>query len=811
MKILFNWLTDYIKITKSPGEVAQLLTQSGLEVASITNFEPVRGNFKGLIIGQVTACEKHPNADQLKVTLVDIGQGAPLRIVCGAPNIQVGQKVVVATVGAQLHSHENTVQKIKKAKIRGELSEGMICAEDEIGLEHTHEGILVLNTSLAPGTPAAQYFDAQPDQILDIDLTPNRADACSHLGIAREISALLDCPIQYPDVEKLKATEKTLPICVEVLDYSACPRYSGIAIRQINIKQSPLWLRNKLRAIGLSPINNVVDVTNFVLHELGQPIYAFDYDQIVGKLIVVKKLNPGTSFVMLDNTTRQLFGEELMICDQLGSMSMAGIVGGKRASIHPDTQNIFLESAYFAPDIIRKSAKKHAITTDSSFRYERGTDPNLTVYALKRACFLLQEIAQGEIASTLIDLYPEKIEHYSVTVYYKNITQLLGIDISKAVIKKILSGLGIAMIHEESNSFIASVPPYRVDVKREVDIIEEIARIYGYDRIQITGKLGSTYLARTTKPEQHKLQHGVADLLVANGYHEIYTNSFTKSSYAALTDALDEQQHVSVLNPVSESLNVLRQTLLFTGLETVANNINRKQADLKLFEFGKIYHKEGQKYVENNRLGIWLTGNIEAVNWIRKPQEVTFQDMNAILHKVLHQLNFTDFVVQPYQNSFYQEGIQVVLDQTQLLTAGPVYQPLLRHMDIKQPIFFADIDWGVLLRKWKPLGSYQAISKFPTVKRDISLVLKKSVNFEAVKKVITQQKNKLIKDVKVFDVYQGDKLEQGKKAYALRFVLQGQNTTLDEKTIEHTMTRITRAFEDQLGAVIREGDAQRQT
>jgi phenylalanyl-tRNA synthetase beta chain len=804
MKISFNWLKDYIRITESPEEVAQLLTQSGLEVVSITNFEPIKGSLQGLIIGQIMACGKHPNADQLKVIRVDVGQDTPLHIVCGALNVQAGQKVVVAPVGAQLHSHEGTVRKIKKAKIRGELSEGMICAEDEIGLEHVHEGIIVLDTPLAPGTPAAQCFDTQPDQVFDIDLTPNRVDACSHLGTARELSVLLDCSVQNPVAEKLKVATKSLPIHVEVLDYSACPRYSGIAICSVSVKQSPLWLRNKLRAIGLSPINNVVDVTNFVLHELGHPVYAFDYDQIVGKSIVVKKLNPGTAFFALDNTTRQLCGEELMVCDQLGSISMAGIIGGKRTSIHPDTQNIFLESAYFAPTMIRKSAKQHAITTGASFRYERGADPNLTVYALKRACSLLQEIAQGEIASTFIDLYPEKIAHCTVRVRYKNITQLLGLDIPKAVIRKILIGLGIAIIREEADGFIASVPPYRVDVKREVDIIEEIARIYGYDRIQITGKLGSPYLARTTQPEQHKLQHGVAALLVANGYHEIYTNSFTKSSYAALTDAPDEQKYVSILNPISESLNVLRQTLLLTGLEAVAHNINRKQSDLKFFEFGKTYHKEGQKYVETNRLGIWLTGSIEAINWIRKPQEVTFQDMHAILHKVLHKLNFMDFVIQPCKNPLYQEGMQVVLDQTQLLTAGPVHQSLLKHMEINQPVLFADIDWEVLLRKWRPLNPYQAISRFPPVKRDISLVLKRSVNFEAVKTIITQQKNKLIKEVTVFDVYQGGNLGQGDKAYALRFVLQEKNTTLDEKTIAHTMAQLVRAFEEQLGAIIRE-------
>ncbi len=803
MKISCNWLKDYIQISESPEEVAQLLTQSGLEVTGREIFEPIKGSLQGLVIGQVMTCEKHPNADQLNVILVDVGQGIPLHIVCGAPNIRVGQKVVVAPIGTQVHHYEGTMLKVKKAKIRGEVSEGMICAEDEIGLGHGHEGIIVLDTPLVPGTPAAQHFNIQPDEILEIDLTPNRADACSHLGTARELGALLNRSVRYPSVEKFKATTKSLPIQVEVLDYNACPRYSGITISGVSVQPSPPWLRDRLKAIGLSPTNNIVDVTNFVLHELGQPLRAFDYDHIVGKKVIVKQLKPETPFVTLDGTTRQLSGTELMICDQAGGIGMAGIWGGKRASVHPGTKNIFLESAYFDPGVIRKAAKQHAITTDASFRYERGTDPNLTVYALKRACLLLQKIAQGKIASLLIDLYPEKIESFRVEVHYKNITRLLGMSMSKAVVKKILSRLDIAISHEEEDSFIASVPSYRVDVKREVDVIEEIVRIYGYDRIEVTGKLGSTYLARPIQPEQNKLRHQVAELLAANGYHEIYTNALTKSSYAKLTDTFDEQQHVTILNPLSETLDVLRQTLLFSGLEVVAHNINRKQPDLKLFEFGKIYCKETQQYVENNRLGIWLTGSIEATNWIRKPQEVTFQDIHTVLHKVLHKLNFTDFTTQPFQNSLYQASIQVVLEQTECLTAGKVHQSLLKHMSINQPVFFADINWEVLLSKWKPLTPYQAISKFPTVKRDISLVLNKSVNFEAVRRVIAQQNDKLIKNVAVFDVYQGGKLGEEKKAYALRFVLQGKDKTLDDKTIEQVMARLMHTFEDQLGAIIR--------
>jgi phenylalanyl-tRNA synthetase beta chain len=803
MKISCNWLKDYIQISERPEEVAQLLTQSGLEVASRTAFEPIKGSLQGLVIGQVMTCEKHPNADQLNVALVDVGKGIPLHIVCGAPNVRVGQKVVVAPIGTELHHYNGTMLKIKKAKIRGVVSEGMLCAEDEIGLGHVHQGIIVLETPLVPGTPAAQHFNIKPDEILEIDLTPNRTDACSHLGAARELGALLDRSVRYPSVEKFEIATQSLPIQVEIHDHSTCPRYSGITISGLSVQQSPPWLRDRLRAIGLSPINNIVDVTNFVLHELGQPLHAFDYDQIVGKRVMVKQLEPETSFVTLHGTTRQLRGTELMICDQAGGIGMAGILGGKRTSVHPGTKNIFLESAYFSPGVIRKAAKQHAITTDASFRYERGADPNLTVYALKRACLLLQEIAQGKTASMLIDLYPKKIEGFRVEVRYKNITRLLGMYIPKAAIKKILSRLDITISHDEEDSFVASVPPYRVDVQREVDVIEEIVRIYGYDRIEVTGKLGSAYLARTTLPEQNKLQHRIAELLAANGYHEICTNPLTKSSYAALTDAFDKRQHVAILNPLSETLDVLRQTLLFSGLEVVAHNINRKQPDLKLFEFGKIYRKEAQQYVENNRLGIWLTGSTEATNWIRKPQEVAFQDIHFILHKVLHKLNFTDFTTQPFQNSIYQAGIQIVLEQTQFLTAGKVHQSLLKHMGINQPVFFADIDWEALLSKWKPLNRYQAISKFPPVQRDISLVLDKSVNFEAVRRVIAQQNDKLIKEVTVFDVYQGGKLGKGGKAYALRFVLQGKEKTLDDKTIEQVMARLMRAFEDQLEAIIR--------
>jgi len=802
MKVSLNWLKDYISLSESPEEIAQLLTQSGLEVAGRDTFEPVPGGLSGLVIGQVLTCAQHPNADQLKVTQVDVGQATPLPIVCGAPNVQAGQKVVVAPVGTQLHGHDGTTLKIKKAKIRGEVSEGMLCAEDEIGLGPAHEGIVVLHTALSPGTPAAQHFAISSDEVLEIDLTPNRGDACSHVGVARELGALLDRSVQCPAVAAFSETPSSLPIQVDVLDHQACPRYSGIVIGGVQVQPSPPWLRDRLRAIGLSPVNNIVDVTHFVMHELGQPLHAFDYDQIVDQKITVRSLAPGASLVTLDGVTRKLSGVELMICDAAGGMCMAGILGGQRTGIQPNTQNVFLESAYFAPSIIRKAAKQHALKTDASFRYERGTDPNLTVYALQRAYALIQEVAQGKQAAPLIDLYPEKIAPCEIKVYYKNIARLLGVSIPQAEIKRILERLEIAVSHEEADSFVALVPPYRGDVWREVDLIEELARIYGYERIEATGKLGSAYLARTVQPDQNQLRHGVATLLAAHGYHEIYTNSLTKSAYAALDDA-SAAQPVAILNPLSESLDTLRTTLLWGGLEVIAHNIHRKQSDLKLFELGKVYRQEGARYAENNRLSLWLTGHIEATNWIRKPRPVTFQDLNAVIYQLLHQVGLIDFSTTPFASTVYQVGIQIMLGPEPLLTAGTVHPAVGKPLGIEQPVLMADIDWDLLVKTRKPIGPYQAISKFPPVKRDLSLVLDAAVSFEAVKNVIARHKEALIREVAVFDVYTGEKLGPGKKAYALSFVLQGHQKTLDDKTIDRVMGRLMRAFEEQLGATIR--------
>ncbi len=656
------------------------------------------------------------------------------------------------------------------------------------------------------GLEVVETKTLKSDTILEIDLTPNRADACSHLGIARELSVILDRSLRFPSVKSVKnltPVAQQLPIRIDVLDHSACPRYSGIVISGVTVRESPHWLREKLSAIGLTPINNIVDVTNFVMHELGQPLHAFDYDQIVGKEVTVKQPKQEADFVTLEGTTRKLNGTELMVCDRLGGMCIAGIIGGLRTGIQSGTQNIFLESAYFSPGHIRKTAKQHALKTDASFRYERGADPRLVVFALERACFLIREIAQGEIASVPIDLYPEEIKDIKVRVYYRNIKRLLGQAIPQSTIKKILHRLAISVSQEDTTSLLASIPPFRVDVRREVDLIEEIARIYGYHLIKATEKLRSTYLAPASWPPNHRLWNEVATLLTHNGYHEIYANSLTKSSYTELIDFPDKHLYIALSNPISEELSVIRQTLLFGGLEAIAHNLNRKQPDIKFFEKGKVHYQSGQRYIEKNRLGIWLTGNVEATNWMRKPQATAFHDLNAVIYKILYQLGIKGFVYEPFQSAFYQAGIQVLLGKTQLLTAGKVHQKLLDYMHIHQPVFFAEIDWDILLSNWNPTRKYNAFSKFPLVRRDISLVLDKSVSFESVKKVIVQQDEKLIQDFSIFDTYEGEQLSTEKKAYAFRFVLQGKDKTLDEKTIDQVMKRLASAFKSQLGAIIR--------
>lgn len=804
MKISINWLQEYISLLETPQEIANLLTKSGLEVSHIESFESIPGNLAGLLIGQVITCTKHPNADKLSCTQVDIGREKHLKIVCGAPNVAVGQKVAVAPVGSRLHTYTGEQIHIKAAKIRGEISEGMLCAADEIGLGPSHEEILSLDTELPLGTPLSHYFNLKTDHILTIELTPNRIDACSHMGVARDLRALLNRPIEYPPLLQAIGMHQNslLPIQVTIKDAGACPRYTGIAIAGVQVQASPKWIQDKLKAIGLNPINNVVDVTNLVMHELGQPLHAFDYSQIVGNQIQVRVARPGEKISTLDGIDRILVGEELLITDAHNNIALAGMLGGRSTAVTAKTTNIFLESAYFAPQGIRRAATHHKIQTDAAFRFERGTDPNIPAIALRRACLLIQEVTGGKIASPLIDIYPQPIQPVEVAVSYQNIQQLIGQSIPAKEIQSILHNLDIVINHDDGARFTALVPSYRVDVTREVDIIEEILRIYGYDKVQPPVYLQSTFLATTERPRFYQIAHQLSTILAANGYQEICTNSLIANQEAAVSQ--QPGQSISILNPLSDRLNILRNTLIFSGLEVLAHNIHRKQFDLKVFEVGKNYYQEDGQYIEKNKLGIWLTGKIEAANWIRQPREVSFQDLNTIIHSLLERLGIRAVSYQPLSNVWYKQGVAICEQSKQLVIMGQLEDALLQKVGIKQSVFFADIDIDQL-SDYPPLAiTYEPISKFPLVKRDLSLVIDDTVSFEDIKKILATQQESFVQDVHVFDVYQGTNLPTGKKAYALSFALQDKERTLDEKTINQVMARLIKDFQQTLGAVIRE-------
>lgn len=805
MKVSINWLKEYIALSETPQEISKLLTQSGLEVSHIQDFGPIPGNLLDLIIGEILSCTKHPNADKLSLTQVNVGKPDPLSIVCGAPNVAVGQKVVVAPIGATLHTYTGEQIKIKAAKIRGIASEGMLCAEDEIGLGPNHEKIISLETTLQPGTPVVQHFNLESDTIVTIELTPNRIDACSHIGVARELRALLDRPIQQPPLLKeLRPTNEPMPIQVTVHNPEGCPRYSGIIISGVQIAPSPSWLQDKLKSIGLIPINNIVDITNLVMYELGQPLHAFDYDNIAGNEIHIRLSRKGEKIVTLDNIDRELIGEELIIADKGNSIALAGVLGGKASSISEKTKTIFLESAYFNPQIIRNAAKHHRLQTDAAFRYERGTDPYSTVVALQRACLLIKEIAGGEIASNLIDIYPHLIEPLHIKVSYANIQKVIGEYIAKESIQHILHNLDIATIDKDDTSFTAVVPPYRVDVNREIDIIEEILRIYGYDNIPLKQALSSNFLSSTTVHPVYQLIQSLGCILTSSGYQEICTNSLVSSQYKNITDSPIDEEGIKLLNPLSDRLDMLREHLIFSGLEVIAHNINRKQSDLKLFEFGKTYHQKNGKYIEKNKLGIWLTGNIEAPNWIRKSREVNFQDLNTILHKLLERCGMSTAENIPLKNATYKAGLQLNYKGVVLANIGRIEDNYLEMAEINQPVFFAEIDIDLLGRYPISTPYYQPIAKFPIVKRDLSFVIDNTITFEDIKKVLLEIKEPLIQNMHVFDVYQGGNLPTNKKAYALSFDLQDKNKTLDDATIHRVMASLIHIFQLKLNAIVRE-------
>jgi phenylalanyl-tRNA synthetase beta chain len=804
MKVALNWLKRYIDITEKPEKLAEMLTNTGLEVEGFEELEAIKGGLKGVVIGEVLTCVPHPNADKLKITTVDIGDSSPVQIVCGAPNVAAGQKVVVATVNSTLYPKPDEPFKIKKSKIRGEESLGMICAEDELGLGKSHDGILILDTELPNGTEAATYFNLSSDITFEIGLTPNRADATGHIGVARDIKAVTGRHIAWPNVDAFQADNTDLPIQVIVENEKACPRYSGVSLSGLEIKPSPDWLKNALLSIGLEPINNIVDVTNFVLFETGQPLHAFDAAKIKDHTIRIKNLKEGTQFKTLDDKERKLAETDLMICDGNSTpLCIAGVFGGKESGVSDNTSSIFLESAYFSADSVRKTSQKHQMKTDASFRYERGTDPNITVYALKRAALLMKEVAGGTISSEVVDHYPLKVEDRHVFIKYKNIHRLIGKTLPENLIHQILNRLDIKTIDRRADSFTAVVPPYRVDVTREADVIEEIVRIYGFNNIEIPETLSSSFLASFPEVDPGKIRKEAGLLLSANGYQEIMTNSLTKSDYSKQFDAYQEDENVEILNKLSEELGVMRQDLLFTGLDVLAYNINRKQNDLKFYEFGKIYKKNNSKYQEKMRLGLYLTGKNEPENWLRKNEAIKFHDLYSAVMKIFNKFSAESIENEDFHSDVFDYGLNLKIKQKTVCTLGKLSKKVLKTSGLKQDVFYADFDWEALLKKVNTNIEFEPVSKFPEVKRDLSLVIDKEVSYESIKAISFKEAGRILSKIDVFDVYEGDKIDASKKAYALSFTLQDSTKTLTDKIIDKTMNKLMQSFEREIGAVIR--------
>ncbi|MDB5144385.1 MAG: phenylalanine--tRNA ligase subunit beta [Mucilaginibacter sp.] len=800
MKISYNWLKQFIETDKTPEQISQILTGIGLEVEVLDKVQAIPGGLEGLVIGHVKESKDHPNSDHLHLTKVDVGTGTDLQIVCGAANVAAGQKVVVAVVGATVHPMEGGHFKINKSKIRGEVSEGMICAEDEISLGTSHDGIMVLNADAIPGTLAKDYFKVNDDYLFEIGLTPNRADAASHLGTARDIAAFIKTKISKPDVSGFKVDNTSRKIEVVVENETACPRYSSLTISGIEVKESPKWLKEKLGVIGIRSINNVVDITNYVLHGLGQPLHAFDADAVKGNKVIVKTCPEGTIFKTLDEVDRKLSADDLMICNADEPMCIAGVFGGIGSGVKSTTKNVFLESAYFNPVWVRKTSKRHGLKTDASFRFERGTDPDITVFALKYAAMLIKELAGGTISSEISDIYPNPIEPFSVDITYKNVDMLIGKAIAHEEIRSIIKALDIEVVHESAEGLSLRVPPYRVDVTREVDVIEEILRIYGYNNIEIPTQIRAS-LNNSTRPEKDDVQNSISDILSANGFNEILSNSLTKSAYST-----DLDHAVKILNPLSIDLDVMRQSMVYSGLEAIAYNQNRRAADLKLYEFGKVYSVKDEKYIETQRFSIFITGADKAEQWNQKPQQVSFYMIKAIVDGLIEKLNIKDLVTEDATCSKMAFGLQYMRNGKQLVKFGSVAKASLKLADVDKEVFYADFNFDMVLaavRKNKII--YQEVSKFPAVRRDLSMLVDTAVTFGQLKQIAQKTERKLLKEINVFDVYQGDKLPAGKKSYALSFTLQDEEKTLTDKAIDSVIQKLIYNFGKEAGAEIRKG------
>ena len=808
MKISYNWLKQFLKIDWDSNKTAELLTDLGLEVEGVSPFESVKGGLKGIVVGEVLSCVKHPNADKLKLTTVNVGGNAPLQIVCGAPNVDVGQKVAVATIGTTLYTAEGEAWVIKKGKIRGEESHGMICAEDELGLGESHDGIMVLPESLVVGTPCSEVFEIEVDEIFEIGLTPNRADAMSHFGVARDLKAGFKQKdilkeLITPPVTNFNIINRSLKIDVEVVKSELAPGYCGITISNLIVQPSPDWLKNRLKSIGITPKNNVVDATNYVLHELGQPLHAFDAAKIKGNKIVVKTLPKGTKFTTLDGVQRILNEEDLMICDTEKPLCIAGVLGGQNSGVSESTSSIFLESAFFNPVSVRKTAKRHSISTDASFRFERGIDIDNVEYCLKRAALLIHEIAGGDITSDIVDIYPKKKDDYHVFLTFDKINKLIGQEISKDTIKSILASLDIKVKNVTESGLGLSIPFYRVDVQREVDVIEEILRIFGYNNVEFKEKLNAS-IAPTSKFEDYKIQNIIGNFLASKGFNEILANSLTSPAYNKLSEDIRDEHTITMLNPLSTDLSVLRQSMLFTGLEAIAHNSNRQMQNLKIFEFGKTYHQYQNKREEKKHLSMLVTGNRLEDTWTTSAQKADFFYLKSIVKNLLSRLGLTELNSQPNSSDILSEGISLRIAKREIVALGVVKKSVLKEFDIKEEVLYADFDWDYILEAiLHNQITYKEIPKYPEVKRDYALLVDEIVTFKQIHDIALQTERKYLTNVNLFDVYNGKNLPEGKKSYAVGFTLQDGNGTLTDKQIDKIMNKLLQRYESELGAELR--------
>lgn len=806
MKISYNWLKQFIKTDWTSEDTSALLTDLGLEVEVVEKYQTVKGALEGVVVGHVVTCEKHPNADRLRVTTVDVGAQELLQIVCGAPNVEAGQKVPVATIGTTLYDKEGNAFQIKKGKIRDVESHGMICAEDELGLGESHDGIMVLGQELTPGTPVAQLFKIENDEVFEIGLTPNRADAMSHFGVARDLRAgMLQRNVHVelitPSVSTFRVDKRVLKIDAVVEDGKIAPRYCGVTLSDLKIKPSPEWLQNRLKAIGIAPKNNVVDVTNYVMHELGQPLHAFDASVINGKIHVKNGLTG--SFVTLDGATRELHADDLMICDDKGPLAIAGVMGGMNSAVNENTKTLFLESAYFDPVAVRKTAKRHGINSDASFRFERGIDPTITEYALKRACLLLKEVAECEVTSDIIDIYPKKIQDFPVVLNFDKAARIIGEELPKETIKKILASLDIKVNSISDAGLGLTIPAYRVDVQREIDVIEEILRVYGYNNIKFTKKLNAT-VASSTRTEDHKVQNIIAAQLTSMGFNEIMCNSLTKPDYVNLSTYLKAEYNVTMLNPLSADLSAMRQSMLFSGLETIAFNSNRRRSDLRLFEYGKTYHRLPSGTDEKKHLSLFVTGNKVAESWTAAQQPANFFQFKSYVNALLSRLGIEKFQVEPLgETDYFSEGLAYRVGANTLVEFGIVAKKFTKAFDIKAEVFFADFAWDNILKLLSNKIKYVEIAKYPEVRRDLALLVNADVTFDQLYNLARTSEKSLLKQINLFDVYQGEKLPEGTKSYALSFTLQDASKTLTDEQIEKIMAKLIKNFETQLGATVR--------